>query len=189
MNTKILGAVVAAIIVAGAAWYFMNGNTLPSPFASTGQQATTTISTSSSTSPTGTNPSGTTVSGTGTISGSGTIAGLLAQKKNQQCSITLSTGGSQTEGVIYLSAAGKMRGDFSTSEDGNAVNSTTINDGVYVYSWSNLSTQGYKTTVAASGGTSAAANGGVDNSAQIRFSCKPWTLVSSKFTPPSNIKF
>jgi len=183
VNTKIIWALVVAVIVIAAGTWYVTSSGLDGTSLTSDQNATSTGANST------TDASGKVMSGAGTTSGSASIGSLLALGKNLQCSVTLSTEGAQTEGVIYLSSGGKMRGDFSTATDGNVVNAATINDGVYVYSWTNLSKQGFKTTVASSGTTGASSHGGVDNSTALKYSCKPWSLDASKFVPPTNIKF
>ena len=174
-----VGVAAVVVIVGAGVWYFAgSGSATPS---TTGDQSATNTDSSDASSQT--------VSGPGTTSGSGSIGSLLALDQNLQCNVTLSTDGAQTEGMIYLSAGGKMHGDFSTTQDNNTINATTINDGTYVYSWSNLSTQGYKDTVAASATTGASTHGGIDDSTAVNYSCKVWSLDSSKFVPPSNITF
>lgn len=180
-----LGVLAVAVLAGAGVWYFMSSSASDT-MVPNDQTATTTTSGTNNT--TG-GRSDQTVSGAGTTSGTGTITSLLALNKNLQCSVSISTGGQQTEGMVYLSVGNKIRGDFSTTQDGNAVQTSMINDGTYVYSWSNLSTQGFKETVAASGPTGAGAHGGVDSSASLTYSCKAWSPVSSKFVAPSNIKF
>lgn len=157
----------------------MSNGTFSTSFGTSGPHASTTTTTA--------DISGQKVSGT--TAGSGSIGSLLALGKSLECNITVSTSGAQTEGLVYLSSAGKMRGDFSTTANGNVIHATTINDGTYVYSWTNLSKQGFKATVASSASTGAGAHGGVDNSTTLKYSCKPWAVDGSKFVPPSTVKF
>ena len=167
--------IVAVVIIGAGVWYFMS---MGSPNGA-GQNATSTAQGGSEQS------SG---AGGGTMSGSATIGGLIALGSNLECSVTISQSGQQLEGTVFLSG-GKMRSDFSTTQDTNTINASTINDGTNVYTWTNMSTQGYKTTAASTGVAGAGSHGGVDSTTAVKYSCKPWSPVAAKFTPPSNIKF
>ena len=174
MSRNTILAVVVAIVVVGGGWYLMSGGSVPS---GTDTQTTATQG--------GTQQG---ASSGGTIAGSATIGGLIALGSNLECTVTISQSGAQLDGTVYLSG-GKMRSDFSTTQGSKPINSSTIMDGTYVYTWTDTSTQGYKTTAASTGVAGAGSHGGVDSQTAVKYSCKPWSPVASKFTPPSNVKF
>lgn len=165
-----IGIIVAAVVVVGGGWYLVSlGSSAPS---STGTSASNTTQGTQQPATTGT-----------TSSGSGTIGALLAMG-NVQCTVTTPNG----SGTVYVSG-GKMRGDFSMSSQGKTMNAYMINDGAYIYSWSDAAPQGMKMAVSASSAGSAATHGGVSNSTAVTYSCSPWGVDTTMFVPPTNITF
>ena len=59
---------------------------------------------------------------------------------SQKCTFSDSTNNSS--GTVYVSG-GKMRGDFQSSNNGKTNSSHMINDGTYVYIWTDGQTNGY----------------------------------------------
>ncbi len=119
----------------------------------------------------------------------GTIKSLLTSGVPQSCTFT-SEKQASTSGTVYVSA-GKMRGDFTTINQGQSMTGHLIIDSGYSYIWSDLLTRGMKVTLtegqsSASAGTD---NQGMDVNQPVSYTCKPWTPDESKFTLPSNITF
>jgi len=120
---------------------------------------------------------------------------------SQKCTFSDST--SKSAGTVYVSS-GKMRGDFQETNDSTGKTEQThmINDGTYVYMWTDGQTNGYKmsdqvvkqeeaqpTEAPSSEGGNPQPSQGVDMHQQANYSCGGWSADSSFFTPPSNVTF
>lgn len=179
MSSKaIIGIVVAVIVIGAGVWYFSSMQ-LSAPATGSENTATTTAAAATST----TQPSS-----TGT-SGSGTIGDLLAMG-SVQCQVTVDeANGQQSSGTVQV-AGGKMHGDFSMTENGKTMHAYMINDGTYIYSWSDAAPEGVKMAASASTNTgSKQPSRGVNNSTKASYSCAPWTADASAFVPPTTVKF
>ena len=132
-------------------------------------------------------------------SGSGSLRELLALGQNLECSITYASSAAdqtQTEGT-YFTSAGKMRGDFVVSSNGQTtVSSLIMTDGM-MYSWTEIEGASYGMKIAlseleASKNTQGApvAQEVVPLEADVDYSCKAWVaLDNSIFEPPTDIVF
>ncbi len=163
--TKTIGIVVAAVVVLGGAWYVMSMN-------ASGPAA-----------PQGAGDQGAAQNNAGT----GTIGSLMAMGGSVMCDVDI-TGANPGSGTIYVSG-GKMRGEFTVAAAGKTMHASMINDGQYIYSWTDMMPQGIKMAVSAGSGTSGSANQGVDASTPVNYTCNAWTADTAKFMAPSDIKF
>jgi len=167
MDTKAAaGLVVAVVVLGGGVWYFAShAPSSDSQSAAAGQVAT---------------------ADTG-ATGSGSIAALMARGGDFQCTVNVVAAQTPTAGTIEVSG-GKMHGAFAATVNGATVNAYMVNDGAYVYSWSDAAPQGVKVAVtpAANG---AQAQGGFDPNTNVDYSCSPWTPDPSVFVPPANVTF
>lgn len=172
---KIVAIIVVLIVILGGVWYVMNsGSAAPaSP-----NPAQTTAAADALNNASGT-PSGQTA---------GTIGGLLSMG-DVTCTVDM-TSASDGSGTVYVSG-GKMAGDFSMTANGQTMSAHMINDGSFIYSWSDAAPQGVKMPVPAAGSTNTAPSGqqNFDPSTPVNYSCQPWTVDASKFTPPSSVNF
>ena len=120
---------------------------------------------------------------------------------SQKCTFTNSS--TNNGGTVYVSS-GKMRGDFQEKNNSTGASEQThmINDGTYVYIWTDGQNNGYKMSESfikqeESQPTEAPANGSsanqpsqaVDMHQQVNTSCGAWTADASMFVPPTNITF
>lgn len=131
--------------------------------------------------------------------GVGTLSALLSLGQNLECSITYAASAidqTETQGT-YFTSAGKMRGDFVVSSNGqDTVSSLIMRDGM-MYSWTEIegASYGMKITLAeleASKNTQGApvAQEVVPLEAEVEYNCKPWTVLdNSIFEPPTDILF
>lgn len=124
---------------------------------------------------------------------------LLALNKSQMCTYEYSDPeGGSVKGVTYISG-GKMRGDFTTTANGKSISGAMVKDSKFVYTWSPDTKQGFKmevteveksvidkddTTTSKEQKTQS-----IDEDTKYDYKCSNWTTDSSKFTPPSDIKF
>lgn len=112
---------------------------------------------------------------------------LIAKGITQKCDF--SEPQSSTAGTIYI-AEGKVRGDFSSQNQGANVSGHMIVDGGTVYTWMDGMTQGFKTSF---NPTEGAAQGdtqqGLDPDKKTDYKCEKWSKDESKFAVPGNITF
>ncbi len=124
-----------------------------------------------------------------------TLKSLLSLGTSQTCTFSYADPDSgTTQGTVYF-ANGKMRGNFTVQTvDGQSFDSSTINDGSYIYSWSSMSNQGTKIPVDYEVEESMDKDQGASSEyfnvdKEIDYNCNPWSDDQSMFTTPSNITF
>ncbi len=169
MNNKVIGAIVVVVLIGLIAYFAWGKKDNSNSVESTTQSTDTTQPAEQS-----------------TVSPQ-SLKDLLASGTAQKC--TFSDSGSQ--GTFYVSS-GKARGDFSSTSEGKVMTTHMIMDGQTTYFWTEGSTQGFKTMVAA--GTAAAApptgqNQGVDPNKKVDYSCSGWSADSSMLVPPASVQF
>ena len=121
----------------------------------------------------------------------GSLRALLGLGKDTMCTFTTTSEGVNSSGTVYISAAGAMRGDFtSQTTAGTKTSGMIVKDGTS-YSWSG--TQGLKMAIKPTGRAEANANANtqskVDLDSQLDYKCNDWTADQSKFTLPTGINF
>jgi len=118
---------------------------------------------------------------------------------SQKCTFSDKT--NNGSGIVYISG-GKMRGDFQSTDAGKTNVSHMINDGKYVYFWTDGGKSGYKMSLdfvkqQASGVHTAPGNSSsgqtpsqaMNMKQQSDYSCGTWSADASMFTFPTNITF
>lgn len=119
---------------------------------------------------------------------------------SQKCTFSDKTNGGS--GVVYVNG-GKMRGDFQSTNNAKTTTSHMINDGTFVYIWTDGQKSGYKMSLAtvkqeqsqvsmAPGNTNSGQQGqtqGMDMKQQSDYSCGPWAADASLFTMPQGVTF
>ena len=159
MNTKAIITVIVLIVIAVGAYMFWGGGMM-----TPGQNATST-------------PQGQTSNGS-------SLSSLVASGQAVTCTFSTTTAAGSTSGTIYV-AGGMVAGDFFTNTSSQSVESHMIvRDGTN-YVWTNLSNQGFKSSVNAT----TTSNNGVDYNAQMNYSCQPWVATGTHFNLPTNISF
>lgn len=115
---------------------------------------------------------------------------------SQKC--TFSDGNNTSSGVVYI-GNGKMRGDFQSASSTKTGATHMVNDGTYIYMWTDGQQSGYKMSLAVmkqqeaqitespSNGTSSSQP--VDMQQKADYSCGPWSVDASLFTVPTNVTF
>lgn len=122
---------------------------------------------------------------------------LLSMAGSQKCTFS----DSNSSGTVYISD-GKMRGDFQSQNEGKSGVSHMLNDGSYVYIWTDGQQNGYKMSLAvvkqqqaqitespSNGGSQAQPSQAVNMQQKSNYSCDPWSADSSMFTVPTNVTF
>lgn len=122
------------------------------------------------------------------------LAKLFANKENLTCSFSYSEENSNIEGVGYFAGGDKMRVDYSGQFDGTESNFGTIVDGNTSYFWDNNTKEGYITkvdpgTLQPSDDSTTSNSQNLDTNKDIDFKCSKWSVDSSKFNEPTNVKF
>ena len=121
---------------------------------------------------------------------------FLTMSGSQSLQCTFSDKTTNSSGTVFVDN-NKMRGDFTASLDGKEMQSHMINDGSYVYSWTDGQKEGYKMSLAtiknaaSENGTPAPKTPGqaVDMQKQVNYSCSPWSVDTTKFALPQGISF
>jgi hypothetical protein len=104
-----------------------------------------------------------------------------------------------SSGAVYISS-GKMRGDFQSQDNGKTESSHMLNDGSFVYIWTDGQQNGDKMSLTAVKQEEAQVTESPnDNSPQpsqavnmqqkTNYSCGPWVADASVFTVPTNVTF
>nr|MBI5455654.1 hypothetical protein [Candidatus Levybacteria bacterium] len=165
MNTKIIGIIAAIVLLLGAGGaYFLNQNK---------------TATNTNVSPTPTKAKNKTSS----------LLDLLNLGKNQKCTFKTATSSTTTEGTLYITT-GKMRGDFKTTVNGKAEEMNMIRDGEMNYIWGSSLKTGIKMKVPLDElSKNQQTSGFINPNNKMDYNCLPWTIDSSLFTPPPDIKF
>lgn len=160
-QNTIIGIVVAIVVIGGGAWYLSAGSD-----STTGEQ------------------------GAENSRGMGTFAELVAGGGSRTCTVTVNTDGHSSEGTVYI-ANGHMRGDFTSTVNGQSMTAHMIQADGYMYSWSDAVNQGVKVSLAQAQQQQGAPtqNQGIDPNAQVDYDCSAWIADESKFDVPSNVTF
>lgn len=160
-----VGFIVVIVIIAAGAWYYTSNPTVPIP----GMPVDTTPETATD------------------AKGAGTFAELVAREGTWRCDVAMSQGPAPTEGTTYISGS-QIRADFTAMSAGREISAHMIQTDGYIYSWTDLVPQGFKMAVSAVT-TGSVAQQVVDPNANVEYSCLPWVVDASKFTPPSAVAF
>lgn len=117
----------------------------------------------------------------------GSIQSLIAAGKSVSCDVNYPE--MSGKGIVYVSGK-KVRGDFTTQVEGKEMLSHMIFDGETSYIWSDGVNQGTKFKMDPNQKFSAnPSNQTADLSKEVDMSCQDWNVDSSKFSPPSTVKF
>ena len=114
---------------------------------------------------------------------------LLARQGQQTCTFTSTTNNSQSQGTVYIDN-GKMRGNFTSAQNGQTVASHMIVKDGSVYVWSDGIAQGYKMDVSTL--TDASSQGSqsvIEATAPVGYNCTTATVDQNVFTLPTDITF
>lgn len=127
------------------------------------------------------NGSGQTSETTQEAGGKKSLRELMGMKSNQMCTFKDEM---QNIGTVYT-GGGKFRADFSSSSNGVTMNTHMISDASNVYFWFDDNYKGFKmniTDIDTTGEEGKTNTVNVDKT--VDYSCKPWSVDSSKFTLP-----
>ena len=171
MNNKLLIGIAVVILLIGVGVYAMSSKTKPATVQN-GNNATETTE----------------------DSGPQTLKSLLSAGVPQKCTFSDVSGQTDVAGTTYISG-GKVRGDFSTTVEGEATTGHTIFDGTISYVWMDGNSTGLKMEIdptsleETADDSDSATQQGLDLNKETDYSCGPWIPETSMFTPPTNVTF
>ena len=127
------------------------------------------------------------------------LAGMVALGKNQSCTFSSSANGIESKGAVLMSG-GMMRGDFSSTVQGEVQVTHMISDGKESRIWVDGQTQGYLMKIPEKSDTPTSPDTPVSSQPDTRmpidinddttaYDCTSWSAEASAFTPPANITF
>jgi hypothetical protein len=123
--------------------------------------------------------------------GPNTLRELLVSGSPQECMFMDDEG---NEGTTYI-AGGKIRTDYSTTNEGNKVTGHMILSDNTMYTWTDDQNTGFKMEFNPDDATSEAQpdtakdTKSLDLDKKTDYSCKPWTVDSGVFAQPANVNF
>lgn len=178
MNIKLVALAIAVCVIAGGAFYFFsskNGDT-SDVNKQTGEKVT-----EGAFAPAMDN----------NLNGTGSFKNLIGMGKSVQCSISYkpATAEGAYDGSIYVSG-GKMRGTFSMTMNGSAMETNMIMDGTTGYTWSK-SPMGETAVKFAIDSNTEKTSGDkqFDVNQDVSYRCQNWAPDASVFVPPTDLKF
>lgn len=170
----IIGIVAAAIILLGAGGVFLYSKNKPAAEPS----STTTVTQVTKT------PSESMMSAS--------LKDLFAGGKTSQCTFDVKGAIGETKGTVYV-ADTKAYGEFGTTTNGKTTTTHLIRNADTFYVWGDSIPTGMKMTMSvdemASKMQGSAQYKDLDPNQKTDYKCSGWTVDSSVFVPPSNIKF
>ncbi len=126
-----------------------------------------------------------------TVAASGaTLKSLLARSGSYRCTVSQGAVGSETSGTVYV-ANGQVRGDFTSTANGETATTHLIIADNIVYTWLDKVPIGFKGPIdqsadAAMGDTSASVD--LVNQA-LGYDCQADTVSAEQFALPANVQF
>jgi len=122
-----------------------------------------------------------------------TLAKLMENGGNYECTFSHSTEIGESTGTVYISGK-KIRGDFISKvtmagvPNIGDIKTFMISDGESVYTWSSMSAEGYKVPQAEQDKTSQS-DASVPTNQELDYKCTAWQVDNSKFSLPTSITF
>lgn len=111
----------------------------------------------------------------------------LMSAGSQKCDFKDSESGANIEGTVFA-GNNKVRGDFSTTIDGQKTTGHMIVDEKTMYTWVDNPKVGFKASVDANQAQTSA-NQQFDPNKKLDFRCSNWSIDASVFVLPADIKF
>ena len=169
-KTVVVGVAAAIIILLGVGGIFLYTKNQPS------SSPNSTVATSTPTPESSANE--------------GSWKDIFSNTGNKKCDIDVKTDESETKGTFYNSGT-KAYGEMTLTSSGKTQQTFIIRDNDTFYMWGDSFPSGIKMTISvdemASKMSEAQPSPAPDQ--KISFKCTDWTVDSTKFVPPANIKF
>ena len=165
MSTKVIGILLAIVVIAGGAYYFTKSDSLSEGLrdGATDKRATDTTGSPMS------------------------LKELIVAGIAKQCTFSDESSGAQTSGTVYVGGS-KVRGDFSVISQGKTMGMHMISDGATMHTWIDGMADGFKMSMTASH-SAGDTQQGFDADKKINYHCSPWATDDSKFVLPSGVTF
>lgn len=131
------------------------------------------------------------------INGFGSFASLMGMGKNLTCDFSSAAGDGYgpSSGTVYI-AGERMRGDFTSEQDGTTAQTHMIHDGDSVYTWSKSAEGTFamkfhqgEVDVEQDAGVATMPSQAMSIENDVDYDCHRWSVDGSKFVPPSDIEF
>ncbi|NUM25670.1 MAG: hypothetical protein HUU49_03550 [Candidatus Buchananbacteria bacterium] len=113
---------------------------------------------------------------------------LLTSPTPQRCTFAETNETAKNEGVVFI-GGGKMRGDFSSTINGQMFNSHMISTNNKINFWLNGQTQGFMMGLDQTDSAQATDATRVDIDKKMTVDCEPWQLDETKFELPAEVTF
>lgn len=128
------------------------------------------------------------------FAGTGSFADLMELGRDIECDFSYVADDTNAAVAGTVKVAGeKIRGDFAMEQGGQAYNSSLIQDGVMIYTWSETPQGTFAlqmpVTDVEEEEESLATDRGMDMDADVTYECRSWTVDARAFVPPSDIDF
>ena len=203
LDNKTLALIAAVVAILGGAWYLSASRqptvyTSVSPsgqFQATGVAPTTNLPVTeaqSKATPAASTPKPQTPkvpTSSSKFAGAGPLANIKAFKESLSCAVETTGTYTKRSGIIYVTN-GKVRGNFSGLINGVKTATSMIDDGTYLYAWSDGAKTGLKLIAGSSvSGSAIASRGGIDPAVTLSYACNSWTPDVTVFVPPAAVTF
>lgn len=121
---------------------------------------------------------------------SGSLKDIFTNSGNKVCTFDVNSEEGKTKGTIYNSGT-KSYGEIQITSDKKTQKTFFIRNNDTFYMWGDAFSTGLKMTLSVDEMASklSSAQPTTTPSQKINFKCNNWTVDSSKFTPPTNVKF
>lgn len=174
MNKNIIiAAVVVLLIIVGAGAYVMFKNSSASPQMDNSDKM---------------------MKEEGAMEGKNSLKALLTSGSSQMCTFKDLVDDADYDGTVYVSG-GKMRGDFTSTTNGQTYMTHMIIKDNTMHSWTDGQAMGYMMAFDVNAAMDSqkdnkdSAPKTVDIDKMIDYQCSGWSVDESKFTPPASVKF
>lgn len=168
MNKTVWG-IVAAVIIIGAGWYVFMGSGADVPAGMMGPEGNA----AQQQQMTGGTPM--------------SLAELMAGGAAQKCTFDDTMAGSPTSGTVYV-GGGKVRTDFTSTQDGKTMSGHMVTDGTTMHTWIDGMSRGFKMSNIASQGAEVPEQS-FDVNKKVDYRCEAWTVDASVFALPEGVTF
>lgn len=125
-------------------------------------------------------------------SSQGSLKDIFSNSGNKMCTFDVKEEKGETKGTIYNSGE-KAYGEIQMTSSGKTQKTYVIRNGETFYMWGDSLPTGLKMTLSVdemanklSGNNNQPS---VTPNQKVEFKCSDWTVDTSKFTPPTNVKF
>lgn len=185
MNTNIIIGILVVVIIGAGVWLTFGSQEAEAPKDTATQERNTSNVESDTSADVDEN-----------FSGTGSFAELMQMGQSLTCDFSYEA--PDTDGAVAgtMQVSGeRMRGDFEMMQAGQTYHSHMIHDGEYLYTWSDTPQGTFAMRMPATETevtpeeVPEQAPRPVDLDSEVSYDCRPWSVDSSVFVPPSDVEF